>query len=392
MAAAVTLARVVHSVATRGSSGLFNDFYDYWAAAVLLNRGRDPYDTAALHAVQRAAGLQSETGGGYSYPLVFAQVLRPLALIAAPKAAFVFMGLSLIALVGAVALLLGSIPQLSWPVAVVGGVAAGLFPPVIGSLYFGQANLLVLLLLAVAYDCVAPGPMLGLASAIKLYPVTGFLAAITEHPPRWRRVAIGLTVLAILLLLQLGAAGGAIGGGAGTLLGPDTYWTNESINGWLSRLGIASTWTKPPFAGLPVEPLMLVGVGLLAVVTILVLLRAPARPWNGALALSIWLGVVAAPKNSLWNFTPLLLCIVFLWTSLRGRWWIGAVGLAGWLLLELQAQLDSARQTVYQASPALTWLSSVGLYGALLLGALTAYVLLRPVRPSPPPSLRRPSR
>ena len=98
---------------------------------------------------------------------------------------------------------------------------------------------------------------------------------------------------------------------------------------------------------------------------------------------------MTAPKNSLWNFTPLLLCVVFTWTRLRGRWWIFAVGLLGWLLLELQAQLDSARETIYQSSPALAWLSSVGLYGALIVGALTAYVLLRPG--SPTPSLRRPS-
>ena len=123
---------------------------------------------------------------------------------------------------------------------------------------------------------------------------------------------------------------------------------------------------------------MLVAVAILAALTVVVLLLAAKRPWEGALALSLWLGVVAAPKNSLWNFTPLLLCIAFIWTAVRGRWWIVAVGVAGWLLIELQAQLDSARETVYQASPALAWLSSVGLYGALIIGGITAYLLLRP--------------
>ena len=36
---------------------------------------------------------------------------------------------------------------------------------------FAQANLVVLLLLAVSYRCLMPGPLLGLAGAIKLYPV-----------------------------------------------------------------------------------------------------------------------------------------------------------------------------------------------------------------------------
>jgi hypothetical protein len=388
----VTLARVVHSVATRGSAGLFNDFYDYWGAAVLLNRGQNPYDIGALHAVQRAAGLQSETGSGYSYPVFFAHLLRPLALLPAPTAAFIFSVVSLMAALIAVALLLGSIPQLRWPIALAGGAAAGLFPPVIGSLYFGQANLLVLLLLAFAYRCVAPGAMLGVASAIKLYPAGGFLALLTERPPRWRRLGVGVGVLGVLLLPQLGSGGGNVAGRAGSFLGPDTYWSNESVNGWLSRLGINSTWTRAPFPGMPVEAVMLAVVGALSLLTILVLLRARQRPWEGALALSLWLGVVAAPKNSLWNFTPLLLCVVFIWTQLRGRWWILAAGAFGWLLLELQAQLDSARETIYQASPALTWLSSVGLYGALILGGLCAYVLLRPeVRreaASPPPLSR----
>jgi glycosyl transferase family 87 len=378
LAALVALLRVAYSFASQGLSGQLNDFSDYWAAGVLLNRGESPYDVAALHAVQRAAGLQVETGSGYSYPLFFAHLLRPLALLPPATAATVFSVFSVLALAFAVALLMGSIPRLGWPIAIAGGVAAGLFPPVIGSLYFGQANLFVLLLLAVSYRCVAPGPMLGVASAIKLYPASGFLAALTERPPRWRRLALGVGVFSALMLLQLGSGGRNVSSRAGYFFGPDTYWTNESVNGWISRLGIDSIWTRAPFPGLPVEAVMLVAVGALSVITILVLLRARERPWDGALALSVWLGVVAAPKNSFWNFTPLLLCVVFVWTQLRGRGWILAVGVIGWLLLELQAQLDNARETIYQASPALAWLSSVGLYGALILGGLCAYVLLRP--------------
>ena len=387
----VTVARVEYSVATRGPAGLFNDFYDYWAAGVLLNRGRSPYDINALGAVQRAAGVHSETGSGYSYPLFFAHLMRPLALLPLQPAAIVFSALSLLGLLLAVALLLGAIPNLSWVVAIVGGAAAGLFPPVIGSLYFGQANLMVLLLLAVSYRCVIPGPMLGLAGAIKLYPVTGFLAALFARPPHWRRLRNGLAVLLVLLLLQLGGGSG-YSSRAGYFVGPDTYWSNESINGWLSRLGIDSTWTHAPFPGLPVEPLMLGAAVLLSLLTVAVLWRVASRPWEGALALSLWLGVVIAPKNSLWNFTPLLLSVVFIWTELRGRWWIFIVGLVGWLLLELQAQLDSSRETIYQASSALAWLSSAGLYGALIIGGLTAYVLLRPGEARVRQPLQQPSR
>jgi hypothetical protein len=345
---------------------------------VLLNRGQDPYNVAALAAVQQAAGVYVETGSGFSYPLFFAHLMRPLALLPPATAATIFSTLSLIALAFAVALLLRSLPQLRWPLALTGGVVAGLFPPVIGSLYFGQANLFVLLLLALAYRAVFPGAMLGIASAIKLYPVGGFLAALTARPPRWRVMAVGIGMLAALLLLQLGTGGGALSGRSGYFLGPDTYWSNESINGWLSRLAIDSTWTRAPLPGLPVEAVMLAIVLVLTVATVLVLVRAPGRPWDGALALSLWLGVVAAPKNSLWNFTPLLLCITFTVARLAGRWWLLVLSGIVWFLIELQAQLDAARNSAYQASPAQAWFSSVGLYGALILGAVTAYVLLRP--------------
>jgi hypothetical protein len=355
-----------------------NDFYAYWAAGVLLNRGENPYDVQALAAVQQAAGVHVETGSGFSYPLFFAHLMRPLALLPPTTAAAIFSTLSLVALAFAVALLLRSLPQLRWPIALAGGVAAGLFPPVIGSLYFGQANLLVLLLLALAYRAVFPGAMLGIAGAIKLYPVGGFLAAVTARPPRWRVIAVGIGVLGVLLLLQLGTGGGSFSARTGYFLSPDTYWSNESINGWLSRLGIDSTWTHAPIPNFPVEAVMLTIVLLLGVATVVVLLRARAYTWEGALALSLWLGVVSAPKNSLWNFTPLLLAITFVFARLAGRWWLVALGVVGWLLIELQAQLDGARGTIYHASPALAWLSSVGLYGALILGGLCAYVVLRP--------------
>jgi hypothetical protein len=373
----------VFSFATIGISGQLNDFYAYWAAGVLLNRGENPYDVQALAAVQQAAGVYVETGSGFSYPLFFAHLMRPLALLPPATAAAIFSTLSLIALAFAVALLLRSLPQLRWPVALAGGLAAGLFPPVIGTLYFGQANLFVLVLLALAYRAVSPGAMLGIASAIKLYPVGGFLAALTARPPRWRAIALGIGVLGALLLLQLGTGGGSFSGRTGYFLGPDTYWSNESINGWLSRLGIDSTWTHAPLPGLPVEALMLVIVLLLTAATVLVLLRAPDHPWDGALALSLWLGVVIAPKNSLWNFTPLLLGITFTVARLAGRWWLLVLGGIGWFLIELQAQLDAARDTAYQASPAQAWFSSLGLYGALILGAVTAYILLRPALERP---------
>ena len=103
LSALVALSRVAFSFATIGISGQLNDFYAYWAAGVLLNRGGNPYDVAALAAVQNGAGVYVETGSGFSYPLFFAHLMRPLALLPPATAAVIFSTLSLVALAFAVA-------------------------------------------------------------------------------------------------------------------------------------------------------------------------------------------------------------------------------------------------------------------------------------------------
>jgi hypothetical protein len=384
VAALVALFEVWWSLFTRGSAGLFNDFYDYWAAGVLLNRGQDPYDIAALTTVQHAAGLQNTTGSGYSYPLLFAELVRPLALLKPGTAALVFSLLSLVGLWIAVAFLLGSFDRLGWPEAGLGGAIVGLFPPVIGSLYFGQANLLVLVALALAFRLVVAEPLLAVATVIKVYPVSGFLESVAAR--RIRPLLIGLVTTGVLLLVPQLFSRGSLATRTGYFLSPDTYWSNQSINGFLSRLALPSRWTHPALPGLPVEPLM-IGIAILLIAAVAVVLwRQGGRPYAGGLALAIWLGVVIAPKNSLWNYTPLVLGMAFAWPVLRRRPIALAVGVAGWLLIEAQTQLDSYRDTVYLGSPALSLLSSVGLYGAVLLGAVTMLALLRPLR-----SPRRPS-
>jgi len=381
LAAAVALGRVVYAVLSRGPDGLFNDFYAYWGAAVLLDRGRDPYDVAALAQVQHAAGLYATTGSGYSYPILWAELLRPLGHLAPSQAALVFSAASLVALAAAVAFLLGSIERLGWPTGVLGGIAAGLFPPVIGSLYFGQANLLVLLLLALAYRTILPEPLLALAGAVKIYPIAGLLASLARRRLPW--TLAGGAIFAALLLLPQAAGSGRLSDRTGYFFSPDTYWSNESINGFVSRLSIPSTWTRPPLAGFPAEGAMLVLAACLLLGVLAVLAFSGGRPWTGCLALTLWFGAVAAPKNSLWNFTPLLLCIAYAWPLVRRRPGLLALGAAGWLLIEAQVQLDTARETVYRAAPQLAWLSSVGLYGALLVGGLTAYLVLWEARRRP---------
>ncbi|HSP65242.1 MAG TPA: hypothetical protein VLO10_03535, partial [Candidatus Deferrimicrobium sp.] len=220
------------------------------------------------------------------------------------------------------------------------------------------------------------------ATAIKLYPATGFLTFITR-PSRasLRRLVSGGAILAALVLIPQIGARGSLAGQTSALLAPDTYWSNASVNGWVSRLSLTSTWTTPPLPGLPTGTVVLLVCAVLAAATIVVLLRAGGAPESGRLALCLWLGVVIAPKNSFWNFAPLIIAVVSVW-QLRGHHrWPVALTVVGWLLIQGQSQLDSARDTVYRGGSYLTWFSGLALWGALLIGGALAWLLLAKNQP-----------
>jgi hypothetical protein len=367
------------SARTQGTSGLFNDFFDYWAGARLLASGGNPYDVSAVNALLDQSGAHATVGTfGYSYPLLFALVMRPFALLPPYPAAFVFMALSLLALGLAVALLVTGARPGSLAEALLLGVAAGGFVPVRGSLYFGQANLVVLLALALAARGVARPAMLAWTASVKLFPA----AALAAFVARGRRERVQLVAgfagaVALIAVPNLVLGHARAGTGMAGMLAPDPFWTNQSLNGWLSRLALPSDWTQPPLPWLPVTPLLLLVASAGAVAVLLAVLRARGEPWDGTLALLICFGVVAAPKNSLWNFTPLLLALMYCWPLARRRPLLLAVLLAGWGAIELQSSLDAARDSVYRGSPAFTWLSSVALYGALLITGVVAWLLVR---------------
>jgi hypothetical protein len=359
----------------RGSAGVFNDFYDYWLAAKVLTAGGNPYDIGALASTAAHAGIHYTAGTGYSYPILFAYLCMPLSALPAATASWVFCALSLGGLWFAIALLAAPLARLRMREMILLSVMVGGFTPVAGSLYFGQANLLILPLLALAYRAAYRPIALGLATAVKLYPAAA-LAAIGAQGERAAGLlaatvvtSAGLTVMPNLLS---GKSPNPLTSG---LLAPDPFWTNQSINGWISRLSMPSEFTKPPLPGLPVVPVELTLVALLGAAVLGVMLFRRGSPWAGCLALSLLYGIVAAPKNSLWNYTPVVLLLFYAWPLVRRRPELLATLVAGLALVEVQAVVDYFRHNFY-AVPQLTWLSSLALYGSLLLMALNAYLLL----------------
>jgi hypothetical protein len=282
------------------------------------------------------------------------------------------MTVSLAALGIAAALLITTAPRTSWFMSLLLGGVVGLFPPVSYGLWLGQANLLILPLLALAFRGVYPGLTLMLASGVKIYPITG-LVALWDRPDRWKQMALASAAGLAILLLQW-----PVGLPAISNLGPDAYWSNQSINGFLSRLALVPGWIPSD------APLGAIDLGLVVVLgyfTLRLLARARFQPFTGVLALSLWFGSVAAPKNSLWNFVPLLLCLALGLQQARRHpgpaiTMFLSVCLMGIQLIVWGVTLrGGAIPRSEYANPWVLWTSSLGLMAALFIGAATARLI-----------------
>ena len=160
----------------------------------------------------------------------------------------------------------------------------GAYPPLIGSVFIGQVNLLVLAVLApgialVTRRPIAAGVAIGLAGVVKLVPLA--LALPLAVGARWRAIAsMVATAGACLAIASLAAVGSGGPTGFGALFEPDPYWSNQSVNGFVSRLVLDSDHTLAliPHAVAPDLALAVVEVALaIGVVAVLFALHRPIR-------------------------------------------------------------------------------------------------------------------
>ncbi|MFN2463094.1 MAG: glycosyltransferase family 87 protein [Candidatus Dormibacteria bacterium] len=370
------------TILLRGPLSLLQDFYIFWAAARVLNAGGNPYDNAALTAVLTPEHIRVVLGTGYSYPLLLAQALRPIGSLDPATAGAIFVAACSLALGVAVALLVGSVRHVRWFAAIPLGAVAGLAPAISFGMFEGQSNPLILPFLALAYRGVAPGASIAVATAVKLYPVAGLSALFIKR--RWRELALGVTAAAVLIVGP-GLLGGGSSGGAqstakvGRLLAPDAYFTNVSINGFLSRAVHNPLW---PLRAVPVELSDIFVVALLGALVLTVALRRRGASFEGLLSLVTWYATVSAPKNSLWNMAPLLLPLAYVSTAWRRHPVAAMAAFAGVVLMAIEVfvwaatnPLDFDPAVAYRSLPLLLG-SGIALLGVLVIGGANVAVLL----------------
>ena len=402
-----------------GADGLFNDFAIYWLASRVLSVGGSPYDLDAVVDLGIREGIDFD-GPGYVYPLPFAIAMFPFAALPFEVAAWVFTVLSFVVFAATAVVWLRTLhgPGIHpWLVALA-AYGAGCYPAITGSLYFGQANLFVfgLLgfglypLLAAARQTAADdgsaddggsprrpmklgaaaGAALGVAAVVKLVPLV--LVVPLALARRWRAVAgLALGALApVALAALLAPAAVAESSRLSYLFAPDAYWTNQSINGFATRFVSAGDRTEPVVPGL-VDPVLLnwALTGLLALATLLVLWRARAslaRPdaLAAAVALALAAAIAGAPKDSLWNYAPALLCVGLFVASLGRRGLraldVGDVALlvAWYAAAVVQWRVNDLDPDALRSLGAVgTLLASTALYGLLALWFLFARRLAR---------------
>ncbi|MEA2671740.1 MAG: alpha,2-mannosyltransferase, partial [Chloroflexota bacterium] len=172
---AITVAAVVSALQsfvlaplTGHFSGAFEDFSAYLDGGRAANAGTSPY-----------AGFNGGTitMSGFDYPPLDAWLFRPLALLPHQIAQMAWLWVGLACTVGGSVLVARALLPRSWPGTRLGISAALLFAPATYNLWHGQANPLILLLLALAMRSWVRGEqgrcgtLLGIAAAVKLAPL-----------------------------------------------------------------------------------------------------------------------------------------------------------------------------------------------------------------------------
>lgn len=281
------------------------DFLAYHAAAARVLDGQPLYDTS----FQAAGGF-----GLFYYPPPFAPLVLPFGLLDAGPATWSFIGLSLVAFVGAVAILPVS-PRTRWLVLLL----AGLSWPFVYAIKLGQVGPVLFLAFAVGWRWLDRPGVVGVAAAlgaaIKIQPGLVFgWALFTRRLPA---VLIGVAVLAGLAVLATLLAGPAAWPDFALLIGrvtdPITTPKNFTPGAVAFQLGLA----RDAAALLQLGAMGLAGLAWLAAIRW-------CRP-DASYQATIIVSQLVSPI--LWDHYAMLLLLPIAWLWERGARWAAIVPL-----------------------------------------------------------------
>ena len=358
------------------------DFPSYYLAAQRLLRGEDFY--SGLKEGALSLGIEDYFIDAAVTPPTFAVTLAPLALFPYPVAWGIWQILSVAALVLSLWLVLRqkqcSLSPLGWARL---GCAVLLFPPLTFHLLYAHTELFLLLLLAGGWYSlrrrreIAGGVLLGMAGAIRIYPL--FLLIFLIQRRAWKALlaalAAGLGLAAVAAL----AAGPSSYLGYVDVLGAEVStlyarWGNFSLYGDVHKL--ASIW--PALGQQPlVRDLLAILLSLGTLILTLLLTwkrRSAARSIDRDYGLFTVATLLASPLSWIYYQVLLYLPLLFLLDTLRRNRgpraipWILAAALLASLcpIVEGQPGLPLALKQLLAFFPTLTL---AGVYVALVMAA-----------------------
>ncbi len=293
------------------------DFAVYYFLAQATSDGRNPYalDLGTL-ARERGADVHDIRRG--SEPPTFLLLFEPLALLPLNVAYWIWQGINLACLIGALIVLLGGSSRADPALAATLAGLAMLYPPVGLHFWMGQSKLPLLLLLALAMRWMerardaAAGLALALAALLRIFPAVLIGYAIFQ---RRRRVAnyaiVGLFAGAAVTTVGVGIAGAH--GFVWSLRFLTGHWWEHDI---APRAFVARTlWALYPHPSLAPKIARYAIVGAADLAAIALTLRATLRhgkrsdpDWR---VFSLWIATSVFLLPVAWDYDLVLMLIPF---------------------------------------------------------------------------------
>ena len=300
-------------------SHFFNDFPSYYTGTFLFWHNENPYDLkGAFDQKAKTFNLNFVYGAGYTYPPLITFLFYPLLSFPILQAARIFAGINMFLYVLFAGLIFKNFKSKSFLKLLVLAVFLSTYSPAVDSANHGHVNILVLFCLYFYLKFYRREKLsslfLMLASFIKVYPVILFFKELAQKKFKFLRFGI-LWGLLVCLILSLTKGFNLIFyyffkvlPGLNNSL--DAYQTNQSLNGFISRILLKPDRTFLISQG-TYNPII---VGL--TLGIIIYLAYRTIKWQGEnqTLLLIWLGtaIILAGRNSFSNFTPAVLIGIYL--------------------------------------------------------------------------------